>query len=303
MAGARGPARRQLALTAPRWLARLTAPRNRHRAGDRRRGDALPAPGWRALVRVAVPLVAVLIAAPPLLRAARRHPYFRVHEVRWLHHGRLDRDVLRAALEVPEGTSIWDVDVAAAAARLRSVPWVRSAAVRRELPDRLVVRVHEDRPAAILAVTAPHPGLFYVAADGRIFAPVGDADARDLPYVTGLTGDDLDGREGFGPKAVHVALALLRLVPRRTRGVGALSEVHVDRADGVTLVPMRPAVPIELGWGDLDGKLARLARVLPLWSGREAEMAGVSCLFEDQVIVRTRTARAVQRPKPASAGA
>jgi len=299
MAGARGSARRQLALTPPRWLARLLAPRNRHRA----RGERLPAPGWRAIARVVAPLLLALVVAPPLLHAARRHPYFGVHEVRWHHHGRLAPEALRAALGVPDGASIWEVDLAAAAARLRALPWVRSATVRRDLPDRLVVHVLEYRPAAILAVTAPNPGLFYVAANGRIFAPVGDRDARDLPYVTGLTGDDLDGREGFGPQAVHTALALVRLVPRRARVLGPLSEVHVDRDDGVTLVPMRPAVPIELGWGDLHGKLARLARVLPMWSGREAEMAGVSCLFEDQVIVRTRAARAVQAPRPASAGA
>jgi hypothetical protein len=252
---------------------------------------------------VGVPVLVLALVLPPLLAAARRHPYFAIKQIHVQHHGRLRSDVVRAALGFAEGDGIWDADLAGAAARLRELPWVRSATVRRRLPDHVVVRVREHKPAAIVAVGAPNPGLFYVAASGRIFAPVGDADERDLPYVTGLTGDDLDGRDGFGPHAVHVALGLIRQVPRRLPALGALSEVHVDEEDGVTLIPAQPAVPVELGWGGFGGKLTRLARVLPLWAGRDGEMAGVSCVFEDSVIVRTRTARAVPAPKAASAGA
>jgi hypothetical protein len=64
--------------------------------------------------------------------------------------------------------------------------------------------------------------------------------------------------------------------------------VHVDRTRGLTLMPVRPAIPIELGWDRFEEKLARLPRVLALWAGREADIASVSLLFDDEVIVRTR---------------
>jgi cell division protein FtsQ len=257
----------------------------------------------RALVRGAIGLFAVLAVVLPLWHAARTHPYFGVHEVRWTHHGRLSEAELRDALGVPDGTNIWSVDVQAVAARLRRLPWVRSASVRRDLPDRLLVSVGEYRPAAIVAVAAPHPGLFFVAGNGRIFAPVGDRDARDLPYVTGLTGADLGGDDGFGPQAVHTALALLRHVRLHAPEIGALSEVHVAREDGVTLIPMHRAVPIALGWGTFPVKLARASRVLGLWRGRDREIAGINCMFDNDIIVRTRAARATNAPKPAAAGA
>jgi len=275
MAGARGAARRKL-------VGRPARHRNRAR-----RAWAFPRVPWRAVGTLL--LLAVLpVAVPRLARIVRDHPYFAVREIVIHHHGRLPVTELRAALAIREGDAMWVIDTASAEARLRARPWVRSARVRRELPDRVLVWVREYRPSVILAVGDLDPGLYYVAANGRIFAPVGATDGRDLPYITGLVRSDLDGREGFGPKAVHRSLGLLRLVARGTGGIGPASEVHADRERGLTLLPVRPAIPIVFGWGDLPRKLDRLARVLPLWVERAGEVREVSCIFDDQVIVRLR---------------
>ena len=74
----------------------------------------------------------------------------------------------------------------------------------------------------------------------------------------------------------------------RTTALGEPSEVHIDRRHGLTLLAVRPKVPLELGWGGFETKLARFGRVLALWKGREAELAGLRCLDDDEVIVRTR---------------
>jgi POTRA domain, FtsQ-type len=285
MAGARGAARRQL------------VGRSLHRRNRVRRTWTLPRVPWRALW-VLVPLAGLWVAAPPIAQAVRTHPYFAVRDVVIHHRGRLPAADLRTALGISGGESIWDVDPAAAVARLRARPWVRSASVRRELPDRVVVRVREYRPTAILIVGDAQPGLYYVASNGRIFASVGDTDGRDLPYITGLVRADLDGHEALGPRAVHRALGLLRLVGREPGGLGPVSEVHADRERGLTLLPVRPAIPIVLGWGALPKKLDRLARVLPLWAGRAADVRELSCTFDDQVIVRLR--EPLPEPAPAA---
>jgi cell division protein FtsQ len=190
-----------------------------------------------------------------------------------------------AGLDV--GMSVWDVDAEVVETRLLTNGWVRSALVRRELPDRVVLHVREHRPVAILAVEDEAPGLYYLAANGRIFAPVTAGDARDLPFVTGLARKDLGGDDAFGPRAVRRALALLRLA-ERTPALGAISELNVDRETGLTLMAVRPALPIAIGWGDYGPKLGRVAEVLPLWAGREAEIRGVSCVFDQDVVVRMR---------------
>jgi len=294
MARARGPARRQLVARA----------RKRRRPDDEsaRRIDPVLV---RRLVRAAIiatsTLVAALVVGPWCRRVAHTHPYFAVREVAVRHRGRLDADAIRRLAGVEIGTNVWDVDPTDAETRLLTNGWIRSADVRRELPDRIVVHVREHRPAAILAVDDESPGLYYVAANGRIFAPVASEDGRDLPFVTGLRRTDLAGSAAFGPRAVRRALGLLRHAERRPR-IGAVSELHVDRDAGLTLLPMRPALPIEIGWGQYDAKLDRLTEVLPYWTGRETELRSVSCVFDDEVIVRTRTTHTAAPPRRTTSG-
>lgn len=283
MAGARGPARRKL-------VGGLLGSRNRRRSAS---GGRLPV-ARRTLVRSAAGVVvalALVAAGAPVSRRVRTHPYFAVREVVVRGNRRLAPDDVRRIAGVEPGISVWDVDHQRAEAKLHEEPWVRWAQVRRHLPHRVVIRVREERPAAILAMEttkdAHGPSLYYVAAPARVVAPVRDGDGRDFPYVTGLAQDDLRGTEAFGPQAIRQALRLVRLAARS----GRVSEVHVDRTRGLTLLPVAPAVPIEIGWGRFPDKLSRLPPVLALWAGREAELASISLIFNDEVIVRTRTVK------------
>jgi cell division septal protein FtsQ len=239
-------------------------------------------------VTVGLAVASAVWASPWIVTAVHDHPYFAVREVVVGTGRRLAASEVRQLAGIGPGTSIWDVDPRAMEERLVQHPWIRTARVRRHLPHRVVIQIREERPLAIVATDDHDRALYYVGAHGRLFARVGDGDALDFPYLTGLGEADLVGRTGFGPRAVRRALNLLRLVERRPAGLGAVSEVHVDHRRGLTLLPNRPAVPIELGWTGFDTKLERLPVVLAQWSGREAEIVAVSLLFDDQVIVRTR---------------
>ncbi len=279
MAGARGPARRQL-------VARLLGARNRRRDRAVDRGLARAGAALRRAAWPAVALAVGILVWPTVRDGVRRHPYFAVQEVAVRKHGRLTAEAIRTASGIEPGMSIWDVDGAAAARRLERLPWIRAAQVRRELPHRVTIQVREYRPAAILALG---DRLYYVASSGRIFSPVGREDAHDLAYVTGLSEDDVRGRGAYGGRALRRALALLRAVARSDAraALGPISELHVDRQRGLVLLPVRPTVPIEVGWDGWAARLARLPPVLAQWSGRETELAGVSLLFGD-VVVRAR---------------
>jgi cell division protein FtsQ len=281
-------------------VSRLWARRNRYResgAGTLRRERLVQA---LTVVAGGGLLVALGLLVLPALDAARRHPYFAVRDVVIRHRGRLPAAEIQRVLGVGPGTSIWDVDEVAAAERLREEGWVRSAAVERELPDRVVVRVREHRPRLIV-VTADdgEPVLYYAAGTGELFARVGTTDGRDLPYVTGLTNADFEGGDGFGPRALHQVLGVLRMLGRRGGPVSRVSEIHVDRQAGLTLMPAEPPVAIELGWEEFGPKLRRLEAVLPRWTGREHEIRSVSCVFDDEVIVRTRPVQKNQKGRKA----
>lgn len=288
MAGARGQTRRQL-------VSRLLGRRNR------RRREALPASGWLSRpALIAVVTLALAVAWPAVRTAVGRHPYFAVREVVVRAPRGVSAEHVRRVAGVEPGTSIWSVDGRAVERRLRAEPWIRSARVRRELPHRVVIQLHAERPVAIVALDGREggPGLYFVGAHGRVFATVGDGDGRDFPYLTGLTATDLQGGTALGARAIRRALGLLRLVARGDgAAVQAVSEIHVDRERGLTLLPVKPRVPVELGWGGYGAKLARLPAVLRLWTGRESGVASVSVLFPDEVIVRTRPAKTAKGEK------
>jgi cell division protein FtsQ len=279
-------------------VSRLLGPRNRRRGSDETQPRARRL-GWPAVALAGLAVVA--IAGPSCRDAVGRHPYFAVREVVVRGQGRLTPEHIRTRAGVEPGMSIWDVDGPSAAARLRREPWIRSAHVRRELPHRVFIQVREERPVAILATDGRAGGLYYVSSHGRIFAALAPGDARDFPYLTGLTNEDLDGGGAFGPRAMRRALALLRAAARGTGTPGLVSEIRVDRARGLVLHPVRPTVPVEVGWGQFEERLARLPRVFERYRGREAEMKSVSLLFDDEVIVRTGPAATA--PARGAAGA
>jgi hypothetical protein len=253
------------------------------------------------MIGAAVLAVAAL-AWPAVRGAVSGHSYFAVREVVVRAPRGVSAERVRRVAGVEPGKSIWNVDCRGVERRLRAEPWVRSARVRRELPHRVVIQVHTERPVAIVAVGGREggQGLYFIGAHGRIFATVGEGDPRDFPYLTGLDANDVQGEAPLGARAVRRALGLLRLVARGRAGVEAVSEINVDRTRGLTLLPVAPRVPIELGWGGYGAKLGRLPPVLRQWAGREASIASVSVLFPDEVIVRTRAlvrTRAVVRAR------
>ena len=255
----------------------------------------------RAALAVVLPAAGLIAGGfllwPPVRDAIRRHPYFAVREVIVRGHRRLGAATIRAAAGIEPGMSVWDVDADAAEARLDGHDWVRSGRVRRDLPHRIVIQVREERPVAILALEDIE---YYVAAHGRIFGRVTPSDSRDFPYLTGLARADLRNGESFGPRALRRALGLVRRADRRAPGIEAVSEVHIDRARGLTLLPVRPAILIEVGWSGFEAKLARLPPVMGLWKGQEGEVTAVSLLWANEVVVRTRSAkRAVPARRPA----
>jgi cell division protein FtsQ len=288
MAGAGGQAHRAL-------VRRLFPRRNRRARGAGRTGWAVLGPRALRIACAAAALAAALAVWPRLEAAVRYHPYFAVREVEVSPLRRLTAEAVRATAGIAPGTSIWDVDCRQVEVRLAREPWIRAARVRRQLPHRIVIRVREERPAAIMVVDGPKPGLYYVSAHGRVFASVGADDPRDFPYVTGLSAEDIEHGGVLPTRAIRRALTLLRAVAVAAPGLGPASEIHVDPARGLTLLPTHPTVPIEVGWTGFDAKLSRLPEVMSYWAGRENDIAAISLLFDDEVVVRTRT------PQPAPA--
>ena len=142
----------------------------------------LGASGWYLLTSV-TPKAGDL---PPAAKAG----VLRRWELRTSAGGVLDEAWLRNTLALPAGVTLMELDLPRLRARLLRDGQVDSAALSREFPDRLVVRITERSPVARVRVeTGPVPRDLLVAADGTIFQGAGyePAMVESLPWLAGVS--------------------------------------------------------------------------------------------------------------------
>jgi cell division protein FtsQ len=187
---------------------------------------------------------------------------------------------------------VWDVSPNVVRTRLHTHPWIQRATVRRDGPGRIVIEVRERKPMAIVRFEELH----YVDRRGHVLGVLAADDSRNLPMITGLE-DDI--HRAYAPVALPRIAQLLRWCERRG-SIDELSEIHVDREEGVTMYPLENDVAVRLGWGRWREKLNRSARVFAAWKGRMEHLAGIDVSLPETVIVRPREdSEPAQRPAKA----
>lgn len=241
---------------------------------------------WRpiaaSLVLAGVATVGALERAP-LAAWALHHPYFAVSEIVVSPTHRVRQGTLLQWMGIAPGASIWTLEPRALERRLEAHPWIRRARVERELPRRLTVQVVEREAAAVLMIDQ----LYYVDRSGVVFTRVGPQDSLDLPFVTGIEAAVVNGERPYPRHAVRQALKLVQLM--RDAGLPfRVSEVHIDRDEGITVYPVEPQVALDFGWDRFPEKLGRLREVLSGFAGRENQLREIDLTYGSQVVVRLR---------------
>lgn len=179
------------------------------------------------------------------------------------------------------GMNLWRIDPRNIETKVARNPWVKRVWVRREFPRRVVIEVQERVAKGIVVLSK----LYYVDADGFLFKEVGDGESVDYPLLTGLQREELLSESQSIRQKIQDALKLNDLIAKSPL---AVSEINFRSREGLVLYPMAHPVAVHMGWGDWEGKLRRLERVLALWEGKEESLASLDVSFRDQVVVRIR---------------
>lgn len=174
------------------------------------RMPAHESPSWlRAAMRLSM-TAAALIAALFIGRALQNLLDHRLDALRIegaLRH--LAPAQIAAAAAVAPQSHIFDIDLAAARARIESLPWVARARVSRRWPDTLEIRVWERTPAARWGETA------LLDDDGAAFTPApADLEPKaiaDLPALRGPSGRESEVMATY--RALLVALGSSEFAP------------------------------------------------------------------------------------------
>jgi cell division septal protein FtsQ len=236
-----------------------------------------------ATIAVAAVAAAGWLYGPIVANTVADHPYFTITEIVVTPTKHVRAGTLLESVDLRAGVSLWRVDPAALAARLEAQPWIRRAKVRREFPRRLIVDLAEREPVAILFLDQ----LYYVDSTGIAFVKVGDRDRLDVPFVTGVEAAILADERPFARHAIRQALRLLQQM--HAAGLPfRVSEVHIDREQGITVFPIEPRVALTFGWSGFGTKLTRLTRVLQDFRGREGQIREIDLTMGTAAVVRLR---------------
>ena len=190
-------------------------------------------------------------------------------------------------LDLEPGMLLFDVDLAAKQAEVEKLPYVKTAQLSRQWPDRLLVSVTERVPVAIVNLEQ----LYYVDADGQIFKAIDPGEDVDLPVFTGLTVAQLKKDPEQGRMLLDLGLTLLACWQEndqfRQEGI---AEIHLDNAFGLTVFTRRHVWQLRLGLDQFRLKLRHWWKVLD-YLGREMEqVASFDCSTGDSVVIRYGTA-------------
>src|SRR5437764_15041667 len=114
--------------------------------------------------------------------AAANSMGFRITGISLAGEKHVSRAEIIAAAGVTGHTSLLFLDVEAARLRLKTIPWIADATVRKLFPDRLQIRVREREPFALWQVDGK---LSLIAADGIVIGRLIDPAFATLPLVVG----------------------------------------------------------------------------------------------------------------------
>ena len=251
-------------------------------------------PGWRwlaaAVAVVETGLLAWLLAAPGFT--------VRQVEVRGIRH--LTVAEVRSAAGLDRPGSIFAVDAEGGRQRLVGLPWVRSASIQTQLPDRVVVSLTEWLPVAVFHA-GPGGRRLLLSDQGTALAAAGANEA--LLDIEGPAGTDprvgaraLDGQ--LVTAMVNIQRAFPGLIGQEVKGF------QLDSCGDLTLIARR-------GWrvyfgrvltpeqfATLNDKLAALKSIAKQVDYNRADLEYVNVMNPSAPAVKYRSARPGPSPAP-----
>ncbi|MCM0080202.1 FtsQ-type POTRA domain-containing protein [Geomonas sp. Red32] len=216
-------------------------------------------------------------------RTVSRITPFRLETIEVSPTKKLSRDEVVAMAGIKPGDSMLAVRLKGVVERLSKNPWIERVQVRRYFPHTISIALTERSAAAVANVGC----LYYLDAKGNLFKQLAEGDRLDYPLITGVAEEDLEKDPSGSHEAFASALKLVDTL-RKGKGFGMedVSEIHYDKGYGFTLFTMAGGIPIKLGKGDFDEKLARFSTIYANLKPQMQALDYIDLDYTDKIIVK-----------------
>lgn len=209
-----------------------------------------------------------------------------IKEIHGLRHVPESQILLKLREIEEHGKNLFALDLNQLRRSLELLSWVKTATVRRVLPDKLVIRVVERVPIAFVRM---EHATWLVDEDGMLLETRPDQfSAFDFPVILGF-------ESGFEPEVLsrnkkRIALyrRLLKALDEHEAGLSRdLSEVHLQDAGSVSVVLNDDTVLVHLGSEQFQERFRRYLAMSREIKKKYPMLDSVDLRFENQVVINT----------------
>lgn len=172
---------------------------------------------------------------------------------------------------------------------LESESWIKSAVVRRKLPDQIEVYVQERLPEAVAAIDGE---LQVVDREGIALAPFGPGfQFLDRPIVKGMISQEVEGARAWNSQRMEVYLQILDELDRGGQDYSrTISEVDLSEVSQIKVIPERELIPVLLGARDYLQRYETFVSRLDLVQevkNRHGQIDWIDVTFTNRIIIHT----------------
>jgi cell division protein FtsQ len=229
-------------------------------------------------------MIASILSLSALSCALVRSPLFVIKQVELDATGRPGPEEIRSMSGIRPGMNLLALHTEDVSRRLETHPWIQHATVVKRLPDRVLIKVRKRRPAVLVGVQGC---LYYMDAEGKILDEVEPGASLDFPMITGLEQGVGEARRCGEGREVQQALSLLHGL-HATPALGSVSEIHIDRSEGLSFVLEEFSVPVRMGWSGFLAKRIRFEKALPSLATQSNAIECVDLRFSGQIVLKER---------------
>ena len=237
---------------------------------NKRKGGRLLAAA-KYFVFVALPLV--LVVAVISIASSAAKSVFRVRDVVITGNEHLTDDELKSMAGLGRDENLIKVSSRRISSKMMESPWIRSAAVRKEFPDRILIRIKEAEPFALLDMKGK---LFIVDDRGTMLEELRDI---AVPFLPVISSNPYREKEAF-LEAITLAKAI--------KDTGLLY-----RKDHIEIISHKlqemsvniDGIVVKVGAGEYGDKLARLAEIEEEIKNRNIAVDYIDLRFANRVLV------------------